>query len=409
MMQALKHRSNVKCLNGNSQIKLLFATMQAGGGHIATAKAMQQAIEVVYPNQFDTQIKDYIAEVGASKFDKLNKDIWRLALRYPVTARVGQRLIDLWPQISIQIQRLMVKDFAELTAEHLQKEKPDLVISNYGLVSTGLALAKKRHRLDVPIITFATETHNICAYWADPWADHIIVPNHDLKRQLMRMGVSKEKLSVVGYPVQQAFLYPRQKAEAKRMLGLSGGLSCLLTLGGEGVAIQSEKMLKTLLEMPFEDVVVICGRNKALKSKLQQLNLDGRLHVKGFVTNMADHLSASDLVIGKAGPASVYETLAVGRPMIITSYAGLNELGVLDFVVDNGLGAYARNAKELRSKVSHYLENPAELEQVRLRCKRLKFAKQTKALANALVDYVTEKPAPAQPRTSLRKLQLAGT
>jgi len=173
MIQTATHNTeaeqNLKAQVGSTKTKLLFATMQAGGGHIATAKAMQQAIEAAYPNRFDISIKDFIDTVGATKLDSRNKEMWRIALRYPVLPRVGQRVIDFSPQTSIQVQRRMVSEFADLAAEYLQKEQPDLVISNYGVVTTGLALAKERHNLKTKIITFATETHNICAYWADPW------------------------------------------------------------------------------------------------------------------------------------------------------------------------------------------------------------------------------------------------
>lgn len=364
--------------------------MQAGGGHVATAHAMKQAIEDAYPGQFDMKIADYLDEVGARQLDRRNKEAWRFALRYPITARLGQRVIDLWPQLSIQIQRLIVKEFAELAARHIEQEQPDIIISNYGLVSSGLALAKKRYGLDVPVITFATETHNICAYWADPWSDHVIVPNHDLKQQLMRMGMPEDKLSVVGYPVQQAFLYPKHKDEARRYLNLGQGFSCLLSLGGEGLATKSEHMLSSLLEISgLATIIVICGRNQDLKTSLESLN-NPKLHIKGFVTNMADYIAASDLVIGKAGPASVYETLAVGRPMIITSYAGLNELGVLDFVVEKHLGAYARGSKDLKHHVEYYLRNPEQLERVRKRCKKLKLAKQTRSMGDAIVTFARQ-------------------
>ncbi|MCA9838386.1 MAG: glycosyltransferase [Trueperaceae bacterium] len=383
--------------------KLLFATMQAGGGHVATAHAMKQAIEEAYPGQFDMSIADYLDEVGATQLDKRNKDAWRFALRYPVTARLGQRAIDLWPQLSIRIQRLIVQEFAELAAQHIEKEHPDIIISNYGLVSTGLALAKKRYHLDVPVITFATETHNICAYWADPWADHVIVPNNDLKQQLVRMGMPEDKLSVVGYPVQQSFLYPKQKEEARRILDLPSGFTCLLSLGGEGVATKSEQMLNTLLDIPgLDNIIVICGRNQDLKDNLEAQG-NPRLQVKGFVTNMADYIAASDLVIGKAGPASVYETLAVGRPMIITSYAGLNELGVLDFVVDKGLGAYARSAKDLKAHLEFYIQHPEQLERVRKRCKKLKLAKQTRSMGDALVRFANQDKVKTQRRYPVSK------
>ncbi len=373
-----------------ARARLLFTTIAAGGGHVATARAMTEAIEHLYPEQFDMRIADYMYEVGATGFDQRHKAIWRWALRYPLSARLGQHVIDAMPQLTMRVQRMLLMLFAERAAAHLERDPVDLVVSNHGLVTTGLALAKRRHGLDVPVVTFATEPHGISAYWADPWADHILVPSESIRLTLARMGVPGSKLEVVGYPVQHAFLEPRGKTQARRLLGLEERFTCLVSLGGEGVSARPTALIEALRgEASSTQIVVICGRNEALKTELLRLATPG-LRVEGFVGNMADFIAASDVVVGKAGPASVYEALAVGRPVLVTGYAGLNERGVAQFLERRSLGRLVRDAAELRCEVRRYRVEPEALDAIRVRCLDLGLRAQTDALAHRIVRYLHE-------------------
>lgn len=367
--------------------RMLFATIAAGGGHVATARAMAEVVERQYPGQFELRISDFMREVGATDFDQRHKDLWRWALRYPVSARLGQRLIGLAPQLAMRVQRRLLEGFARRAAAHLERDRVDLIVSNHGLLTTGLALAKRYHGLDVPVLTFATEPHAISAYWADPWADYILVPSEDIRRSLERMGVPDRQLEVVGYPVQQAFLEAREQSEARRSLRLEERFTCLVSLGGEGISASPLALVSALrAEAPALQLVVICGRNETLRGELLELQAP-ELRVEGFVPNMADFLAASDVVVGKAGPASVYEALAVGRPVLVTGYAGLNERGVVRFLERRSLGRLVHGDAELRREVRRYLDAPAALEAVRERCAELGLGAQTEALGHRIVDY----------------------
>ena len=148
-------------------------------------------------------------------------------------------------------------------------------------------------------------------------------------------------------------------------------------------------MVRALLEadIPLQ-AIVITGRNRALRSKLQGLRLgSNRVKIEGFVDDMAVYLAASDVVVGKAGPASVYEALAVRRPVLVTSYVGLNERAVARFVERQGLGHHVKTPKALLEMTQRYASNPALLEEVALRCRRLDLEGRTERLAHYLVRY----------------------
>jgi UDP-N-acetylglucosamine:LPS N-acetylglucosamine transferase len=373
---------------------ILFATIAAGGGHVATARAMAEAIEHRYPGRFELRVSDYMREVGAREvagLDRLHKDIWRFMLRYPSLARVSQRLMDAFPRLTIAAQRLLVRGFARAAATDLHKDPPLLIVSNHGLMTAGLAEAKHRYGLEVPVLSFANELFDICSYWADPRADRIVVPSEEARRDLMRFGVPASKMVFAGfgYPVRQAFLSAPSKAEARARLGLEDRFTCLVSSGGEGVGRNQRELVRALLDSGISSqVVVIAGRNEALKKELKALGTN-RLRIEGFVEDMATYLAASDVFVGKAGPASVYEALVVGRPTLVTGYAGLNEVGVARFVENRRLGRYVKTPSMLLEEVRRYASDPALLEEVALRCRELDLAAATERLAHYIVRYAT--------------------
>jgi UDP-N-acetylglucosamine:LPS N-acetylglucosamine transferase len=372
---------------GEHKREILFATIAAGGGHVAGAHAMSEAIEQHYPGRFELRVSDYMKDLAIIGLDRFHKNSWRRALRYPILARVGQRVIDAFPRLTIAAERRILRDFAQAAAADLREDPPLLIVSNHGLITTGLAEAKHRYGLEVPVLTFATEPFNISAYWGEPRADRVIVASEDGRRRLLRFGVPPEKMTIIGRPVRQAFLNAPAKPEAREHVGLENRFTCLVSFGGEGVGRDPRGLISTLLDsgIPLQ-VVAITGRNETLRKELKALGTE-RLRVEGFVENMATYLAASDVFVGKAGPSSVYEALAVGRPVLASGYAGLNELGVVRFIENEDLGRHVRTTATLAREVRRYAGDPALLEEVARRCQELNLATSTERFAHHIVCY----------------------
>jgi hypothetical protein len=84
-------------------------------------------------------------------------------------------------------------------------------------------------------------------------------------------------------------------------------------------------------------------------------------------------LAACDLMVGKAGPASTMEALAVGRPVVTASYAGLNERAVVRFLASRGLGEHAGSFAALPAVVAAWRDDPARLAAARASAAALDF------------------------------------
>jgi len=346
---------------------------------------MSEAVERLHPGQFDLRVSDYVKQVGHVGLDRFHKDGWRALLRHTELARLGQRIVDASPRLTIAGQSALLRGFARAAAEDLKDEPPALVVANHGLLTSGFAEARRLYGLDVPVVVFATEPHaGISAYWADPRADHVMVPTEETKRDLIRFGVPEGKMSVVGYPVRGIFLDAPSREKARERLGLRDAFTCLVSMGGEGVSGDAMEAILALLE-EAPQVIVVTGRNGALKERLLSLKVPaGRLVVEGFVEDMALRLAACDVFVGKAGPASVYEALAVGRPVLMTGFAAYNELGVARFVEKRGLGRLVGvgvGGAALRGAVRRYAADRGLREEVAHRCRELDLPSQTENVA----------------------------
>jgi UDP-N-acetylglucosamine:LPS N-acetylglucosamine transferase len=365
--------------------RIVFATIAAGGGHVATARAMAQAVEALEPGAFDLSISDIMHDLGWTDFDERHKRQWRWMLAHPWTARAGQRVIDAAPGFTRRALRRALDGFALSAAEHFAAHPAALIVANHAFTSVALTRSRDRYGLRVPVLTFATEPLDASALWAEPDADRFVAPSRPTRDDLVRLGVPAAKIDVVGYPVQQAYLQPPTRGVARERLGLRERFTCLLSLGGEGIGGRAAAVVAALLEGPAAvQVVVAAGRNRELAAELRALGRDD-LVVHDFVESLADHLAASDVVIGKAGPASVMEALAVGRPVLVTGVAGLNEVKVLRFLERRGLGHDARDLATLRRHVDRYAASPGDLESVATACRALDFAGMTRRLAHHIV------------------------
>ncbi len=85
-------------------------------------------------------------------------------------------------------------------------------------------------------------------------------------------------------------------------------------------------------------LIVICGRNEALKNKLNSMMMRFPKNIIGFTNEVPSVMAASDIIITKGGPGAIFEALARDLPMIITSWLPGQEEGNIKFVLAHDIG-----------------------------------------------------------------------
>ena len=125
-------------------MEVLFATIAAGGGHVATANAMAEELLRQHPGEVETRVVDVMAEWGHEELDRRHKESWRRMLKRPHLVRLGQRLTDLAPGLTRAAQNALLNDFARGAQQHIDDLAPDLVVANHGWLATALTLARTK-------------------------------------------------------------------------------------------------------------------------------------------------------------------------------------------------------------------------------------------------------------------------
>lgn len=344
--------------------EVLIATINAGGGHVATATAMAEAVAAAAGGKLTPRVAEVMPELGFTQLDRRHKESWRRLLGRPRLIRWSQRVLDAAPAASRAGQNLLLGRFARAAAERYQAERPALIVVNHGWLATAFTLARAHFGLDAPVVVFATEPFDASALWSTPQADAVLAPSTAAAQSLRRLGVPASALRVSGYPVAERFSRPPSQAVARASLRLAPGYTCLLSLGAEGVATGDVILLVERLALSGVRVLCMCGRNVDLRRALDRVSQRvGREagasateavapRVFGFVEDMETYLAAADVVVGKAGPASALEALAVGRPVIATAYAGLNELAVVRYLTASGWGELCRDGQAVLRAVA---------------------------------------------------------
>lgn len=139
-------------------------------------------------------------------------------------------------------------------------------------------------------------------------------------------------------------------------------------------------MLKKLSQSPIPiTVVCVCGRNQAAYRKVfiakpwltsgSQMTL--KLHGHMPRLDMAAHMNACDLLMGKPGGLTTSEALVAGCPFLVADPFVIpgQEEGNRDFLVQEGIGARGKTAEDAARIAVELVQDCGRLEEMSRRAK----------------------------------------
>ncbi|HJX97415.1 MAG TPA: glycosyltransferase, partial [Chthoniobacterales bacterium] len=105
-----------------------------------------------------------------------------------------------------------------------------------------------------------------------------------------------------------------------------------------------------LLELNIQLTVTV-GRNKSLHRAIERAAGDKNIEIYGWTEEMPRLLCESHVLIGKAGGATVQETIAASCPMIINHVVSGQEEGNARLIVETNSGVIALSNDEVLAEV----------------------------------------------------------
>lgn len=375
--------------------RILIFYSDTGGGHRAAANALCEAFHRQFPKRYEIICVDGFKECAPPPFDQIP------ATYYPLTTYAPW----LWSWLfHFSNTRLTLALAAALDdfilrrgcARVLRKLKPALVISVHPLINRAPCNALQALAPRAPFVTVVTDLFDAHGMWFSAASDLLTVPTQGAFECGVRWGFPQAKMRVVGQPIALQFA-AREMGESAAVLRARLGLkpdafTLLLVGGGEGMGpLQEIARALNHAHLPIQ-LVIIAGRNDALRTQLQNSKWRIPVSAQGFVTNMPDWMRASDVVITKAGPGTIMETLAAGKPLILSGYLPGQEEGNVTFVEKTGVGVLRQTPQAIVEQVRAWLA-PGNSELARLQANARRAARPDAAteivkLINAIFSIV---------------------
>ncbi len=338
--------------------KILILT--APSGHLTQALAAKSYLEDI-PNVHITTL-DLVSE-------RLEWAAFRVIYRYfPFLMRVPFEFTRN-PFTFKLIRNSNIQRFKELLPAILEKEDPDLVITTYHGYIPVLDQVRDRFRFKyVNSITDPITFHPILFSHS---ADFNLAFSSSCRNYAQRLHISPEKIVPVGWLTTKRFFEPQPVDAIRQKLGLERQLTLLISAGSEGsYAILNllPVLLFTRHPQPFQ-LIFITGHNHALANTIYRAyRLASRLNpsapaivVQEFTDKMHEFMAVSDVVIGKAGPNLIFESVACGKPFIAVTHLSGNEDGNLGMIKENNLGWVAENPFSAGKLVQGIIRDPSVL------------------------------------------------
>jgi UDP-N-acetylglucosamine--N-acetylmuramyl-(pentapeptide) pyrophosphoryl-undecaprenol N-acetylglucosamine transferase len=206
-------------------------------------------------------------------------------------------------------------------AKHVVVDRNDpVVIGAGGFVAAPVCWAA--HRLKVPVALLNVDilpgrANKMMA----GWVDEIFV---QFEQTVQYFGENKAKVNAVGCPLRSCFANPEPN-KAIEQLGLDKDKKILLVTGASSGSENINTSICSLLEKLkfFADdwqIVHLTGPGNLEEVKSRYADAKIGRKVLGYYDDMADLLSAADLVVGRSGAVSVAEYAAAGAVSICMPY-----------------------------------------------------------------------------------------
>lgn len=294
----------------------------AGGGHRAAATALKLVCEQ-QRRPFDVRLvhlKQILAPVDI--FRRLTgldlEEIYNLILRRGWTLGSAQALRFMQAVIRFYHRREV-----ELLKAwwHPQAELPDLVVSVVPNFNRAIFEAWQAVRPGAPYVTILTDLADYPpAFWIERQPQYFICGTEKAQQQALELGHPPERVfRVSGMILHPRFYEPLQLdiAAERERIGLEPGLPTGLVLFGGYGSGAMETVLERLDASGLDlQLILIAGKNEALRERLGRRRTRIRKHVIGFTTEVPRWMRLADFFIGKPGPGSISEAIHCRLPVI---------------------------------------------------------------------------------------------
>jgi UDP-N-acetylglucosamine:LPS N-acetylglucosamine transferase len=339
-----------------------FIYFDAGGGHRSAATALQK---VIAQQQRPWEIRMVNLQEQLDNLDVFRRitgirlqDLYNLMLKKGWTLGSGEMLKGLHVVI-----RMFQPALVKMLQDFWRESRPDVVVSLIPNFNRALYLSLNAVLPTVPLVTILTDIADYTPhFWIERQLQYLICGSDRAVAQARALGHSEKHIfRASGMILNPRFYEPVavDRAAERRRLKLDAELPTGLVLfGGEGSSVMLEIARRLQTAGRKLQLILICGRNAKLADRLRAMPSRIPMFVEGFTREVPYYMHLSDFFIGKPGPGSISEAIAMKLPVIVERNAWNlpQERYNTEWVREQGVGMVLRNFRGIERAVAELLE-----------------------------------------------------
>lgn len=356
-----------------------FIYFDAGGGHRASAEALREAIarqgrpwtvRMIHLQELLDEI-DVVRKVTGVRLQDVYNQVLRRGwtLGSPQMLRVLSALIQSFHGASTR-----------LIAQHWQKlkPKPDLVVSFVPHFNRALLQGLRAVDPNTPFVTILTDLADYPPhFWMERQEQVFICGTDKALEQGKALGIAPQNLArTTGMIIHPRFYdaVSLDLAQERRKLGLEPeaptGLVMFGGFGSDQMLVVERELARARLPL---QMIYICGKNQRLRERLEREPLRHPRFLEGFTAEIPYYMGLADFFIGKPGPGSVSEALAMGLPVVVQRNARTlpQERYNAEWILERRVGLVLKSFRRIGPALAE-LSEPATLARMRSRVSELK-------------------------------------
>jgi 1,2-diacylglycerol 3-beta-galactosyltransferase len=339
-----------------------FIYFDAGGGHRAAAIALKAVAE---QQQRPWNVRLVNLQEILDSLDIFRKitgirleDVYNLVLRKGWTLGAAELLAAMHAVV-----RLYHPAQVRLLRQFWGRDTPDMVVSLVPNFNRAMWQALKAVNPRIPYVTVITDFADYPPhFWMERQQQFLVCGTGRAVAQAKQMGYRDEQVFLVSGMVLRPRFYeaPEIDVAAERVrLGLRPDLPTGLVLfGGEGSGAMMDIARALDRSARPLQLIFICGRNAKLRERLAALPVRYPRHVEGFTSEIAYYMRLADFFIGKPGPGSISEALAMQLPVVVAINAWTlpQERYNAEWVREKQVGVVLRSFDNIECGIAELLE-----------------------------------------------------
>lgn len=369
--------------------KILLLSVSAGGGHNSAARAIKDSLEeagcevsMIDTLKFASPILDRIVSGGYEKSAKY----------IPRTYGVMYKMAGKKPSKD-ELDQIVRRAIGRKILRLVQEMNPDAIIGTHPFPVMALMKYKEMGIVNIPIISLLTD-YTVHPAYIQQNIDAFIVGDEDVVYLLKNAGIDPKKIYPFGIPISESFLCTNNTDSIKKQLQLENKFTVLLMGGSFGAGNMKECLLDLLSSSYDFQIVVITGRDRSLKEKLEkmmdEIKPEKTVRVLGYTKEMPQLLSFADVLVTKPGGLTTTEAITKAIPMVIPYYIPGQEEDNISFLLNNGLALKTFKNYSLSTIIEILMDHPERRQEIVDRMKERRKTDSAKKIADLTLKLIQD-------------------